>query len=107
MASKVTGDGRSQMAAVNLQAQQQQQQLQQGAAGHLAPKSRLSSGAHGINKSNPGPKAAGQSASSVGGMLKTKSKRERSASVDSGEPRHTAPKTLEADAKAGEAYFSY
>ncbi|XP_051934311.1 B-cell CLL/lymphoma 9-like protein [Hippocampus zosterae] len=100
MASKVTGDGRSQMAAVNLQAQQQQQQ-QQGAAGHLAPKSRLSSGAHGINKSNPGPKATtGQSASSVGGMLKTKSKRERSASVDSGEPRHTALKTLEADAKA-------
>ncbi|XP_049582066.1 B-cell CLL/lymphoma 9-like protein [Syngnathus scovelli] len=95
MASKVTGDGRAQMAAVNLQAQQQQ-----GPAGHPGPKSRLGTGGHGVNKSNPGPKCAGQSASSVGGLLKTKSKRERSVSVDSGEPRHAVPKNLEADAKA-------
>ncbi|XP_061638390.1 LOW QUALITY PROTEIN: B-cell CLL/lymphoma 9-like protein [Phyllopteryx taeniolatus] len=94
---QVTGDARAQMAAVNLQAQQPQQQ---GAAGHLAPKSRLSAGGHGINKSAPGLKAAGQSSSIVGGMLKTKSKRERSVSVDSGEPRHTATKTMEDDAKA-------
>ncbi|XP_061916843.1 B-cell CLL/lymphoma 9-like protein [Entelurus aequoreus] len=93
------GDGRAQIAAVNLQAAPPQQQ--QAAAGHLGPKSRLgAAGGHGVHKSNSGLKAASQSASGVGGMLKTKSKRERSVSVDSGDSQPAAAKTLEADAKA-------
>ena len=51
---------------------------------------------------NPGLKAASQSASGVGAMLKTKSKRERSVSVDSVEPRDALASALEAEAKAGE-----
>ncbi|XP_057694571.1 LOW QUALITY PROTEIN: B-cell CLL/lymphoma 9-like protein [Corythoichthys intestinalis] len=91
---QVTGDGRAQMAAVNLQAQQQ------GAAGQPGPKNRLASGGHGGNKSSTGSKVAGQLASGAGGMLKTKSKRERSVSVDSNEPRQAASKSQEADTKA-------
>ncbi|XP_077578446.1 LOW QUALITY PROTEIN: B-cell CLL/lymphoma 9-like protein [Stigmatopora nigra] len=102
MASKVTGDGQAQMAAVNLQAQQQQQQgaaAVASAAAQPALKTRPVSGAG--NKSGPGSKVAGQSASGgAGGTLKTKNKRERSVSVDSGEPRQAAAKSLEADTKA-------
>nr|XP_057935305.1 B-cell CLL/lymphoma 9-like protein [Doryrhamphus excisus] len=94
---QLSGDGQSQIAAVNLQAPPQQQ----APAAHLGPKSRLGTGGgHGVHKSNSVPKAASQSASSAGGMVKTKSKRERSVSVDSGDSRHAAPKPLEADAKA-------
>ncbi|XP_062274791.1 B-cell CLL/lymphoma 9-like protein isoform X2 [Scomber scombrus] len=95
---QVTGDSRSQIASVNQQAQQQQ-----GTAGHLGPKS-VSAGSHGvktnqISPGNPGLKAVSQSVSSVGGMLKTKSKRERSVSIDSGDSRNAIPPALETDAK--------
>lgn len=98
---QVTSDSRSQIPSVNQQAQQQQQQ---GAAGHLGPKG-VSAGSHGvktnqISPGNPGLKAVSQSVSSVGGMLKTKSKRERSVSIDSGESRNVPP-GLETDAKGG------
>ncbi|XP_060903058.1 B-cell CLL/lymphoma 9-like protein [Labrus mixtus] len=97
---QVTSDSRSQIPGVNQQAQQQQQQ---GAAGHLGPKG-VGAGSHGvktnqISPSNPGLKAVSQSVSSVGGMLKTKSKRERSVSNDSGESRNAIPPAVETDAK--------
>lgn len=90
---QVSSDGRSQIPSVN-------QQQQQGAAALPASKGGVP-GVHGAKSSqvslgNAGQKAAGQSAS--GGMLKTKSKRERSVSIDSGESRSAAP-TPEADAK--------
>ncbi|XP_042343320.1 B-cell CLL/lymphoma 9-like protein isoform X1 [Plectropomus leopardus] len=95
---QVTSDGRSQIPNVNQQAQQQQ-----GAAGHLGPKG-VGAGSHGvktnqISPGNPGLKAVSQSVSSIGGMLKTKSKRERSVSIDSGESRNAVPPALETDAK--------
>ncbi|XP_071758517.1 B-cell CLL/lymphoma 9-like protein [Centroberyx gerrardi] len=95
---QVTSDSRSQIPNVNQQAQQQQ-----GAAGHLGPKG-VGAGSHGvktnqISPGNPGLKAVSQSVSGVGGMLKTKSKRERSVSIDSGEPRNAIPPALEPDAK--------
>ncbi|XP_051253189.1 B-cell CLL/lymphoma 9-like protein isoform X2 [Dicentrarchus labrax] len=98
---QVTSDSRSQIPSVNQQAQQQQ-----GAAGHLGPKG-VGAGSHGVKTNqitpgNPGLKAVSQSVSSVGGMLKTKSKRERSVSIDSGESRNAIPPTLETDAKGGE-----
>ncbi|KAF1394405.1 hypothetical protein PFLUV_G00026870 [Perca fluviatilis] len=100
---QVTNDSRSQIASVTQQAQQQQQQQQQGATGHLGPKG-VGAGSHGVKTNqvspgNPGLKAVSQSASSVGGMLKNKSKRERSVSIDSGESRNAVPPALEADAK--------
>ncbi|XP_074535848.1 B-cell CLL/lymphoma 9-like protein isoform X1 [Halichoeres trimaculatus] len=100
---QVSSDSRSQIpAGVNQQAQQQQQQ-QQGAASHLGPKG-VGAGSHGvktnqISPGNPGLKAVSQSVSSVGGMLKTKSKRERSVSIDSGDSRNAIPQALETDAK--------
>ncbi|GAA6235695.1 B-cell CLL/lymphoma 9-like protein [Lates japonicus] len=95
---QVTSDSRSQIPSVNQQAQQQQ-----GAAGHLGSKG-VGAGSHGvktnqISPGNPGLKAVSQSVSSVGGMLKTKSKRERSVSIDSGESRNAIPPVLETDAK--------
>lgn len=100
---QVTGDSRSQMPSINQQAQQQQQQ--QGAASHLGPKG-VGAGSHGvktnqISPGNPGLKVVSQSVSNVGGMLKTKSKRERSVSIDSGESRNAIPPALETDAKGG------
>lgn len=100
---QVTADSRSQIPGLNPQAQQQQQ----GAAGHLGPKG-VGAGSHGvktnqISPGNPGLKAVSQSVSGVGGMLKTKSKRERSVSIDSGESRNAIPPALETDAKGGEA----
>lgn len=97
---QVTSDSRSQIPGVNQQAQQQP-----GAAGHLGPKG-VSAGSHGvktnqISPGNPGLKAVSKSVSSVGGMLKTKSKRERSVSIDSGESRNAIPPALETDAKGG------
>lgn len=95
---QVTSDSRSQIPSVNQQAQQQQ-----GAAGHLGPKG-VGAGSHGvktnqISPGNPGLKTVSQSVSSVGGMLKTKSKRERSVSIDSGESRNAIPSALETDAR--------
>lgn len=94
---QVSSDGRSQIPGVN------QQQQQQGAAAHLGSKG-VGAGSHGVKTNqislgNPGLKAVSQSVSSVGGMLKTKSKRERSVSIDSGESRNAIPPVLEADAK--------
>ncbi|CAB1447996.1 unnamed protein product [Pleuronectes platessa] len=95
---QVTSDTRSQIPGVNPQAQQQ------GAAGHLGSKG-VGAGSHGVktnqisSSGHPVLKAASQSASSVGGMLKTKSKRERSVSIDSGDSRNAIPPVLETDAK--------
>lgn len=102
---QVTSDGRSQIASVTPQAQQQQQQ---GATGHLGPKG-VGAGSHGVKTNqvspgNPGLKAVSQLTSGVGGMLKNKSKRERSVSIDSGESRNAVPPVLEADAKGGKAH---
>nr|XP_020470394.1 B-cell CLL/lymphoma 9-like protein [Monopterus albus] len=95
---QVTSEGRSQIPSVNQQAQQQQ-----GAAGNLGPKG-TGTGSHGvktnqISLANPALKAVSQSVSTVGGMLKTKSKRERSVSVDSGDSRNAIASALETDAK--------
>ncbi|XP_029374141.1 B-cell CLL/lymphoma 9-like protein [Echeneis naucrates] len=95
---QVTNDSRSQIPGVNQQAQQQP-----GTAGHLGSKG-VSAGTHGvktnqISPGNPGLKVVSKSVSSVGGMLKTKSKRERSVSIDSGESRNAIPPSLETDAK--------
>nr|XP_046245731.1 B-cell CLL/lymphoma 9-like protein [Scatophagus argus] len=95
---QVTSDSRSQIPSINQQAQQQQ-----GAASLLGPKG-VSAGSHGvktnqISPSNPGLKTVSQSVSSVAGMLKTKSKRERSISIDSGESRNAIPPAVETDAK--------
>ncbi|KAM4566810.1 B-cell CLL/lymphoma 9-like protein isoform 2-T2 [Odontesthes bonariensis] len=94
---QVSSDSRSQVPNVNHQTQQQ------GAAAHLGSKG-VGPGSHGVKTSqislgNPGLKAVGQSQSGVGGMLKTKSKRERSVSIDSGESRNAIPPVLETDAK--------
>lgn len=99
---QVSGDKRSQIATVN---QQPQQPQQQGAADHLGPKS-VSTGSHGvktnqISPGNPGLKGVSQAVSSIGGMLKTKTKRERSISIDSGQ---SVPPALETDAKGGKTY---
>lgn len=98
---QVTNDSRSQIPGIN----QQQHQQQQGTTGHLAPKN-VSAGSHGvkanqISSCNPGLKISSQSASSVGGMLKTKSKRERSITADSGETRNAIPPAVETEAKGG------
>ncbi|KAK2912962.1 hypothetical protein Q8A73_007075 [Channa argus] len=98
--NKLANHGK-QAASVN---QQAQQQPQQGPAGHLSSKG-VGAGSHAVKTNqispcNPGLKAVSQSVSSIGGMLKTKSKRERSVSIDSGESRNAIPPALEADAKA-------
>lgn len=100
---QVTNDNRSQVPSLNQQAQQHQQQ--QGAASHLGPKYAGSSG-HGVKTSqsspcNPGLKAGSQTASGVGSMLKTKSKRERSVATDNAESRNAIPPGLETDPKGG------
>lgn len=102
---QVTNDNRSQIPSLNPQAQQHQQQ-QQGAASHLGPK--YAGGGHGvkagqISPCNPGLKAASQSASGVGPMLKTKSKRERTVTADDAESRNAIPPSLDADAKGGKS----
>lgn len=102
---QAAGDSRSQIPGVNQQAQQQQQ----GTATHLGSKA-VGTGSHGvktnqISHSNPSLKAINQSVGSVGGMLKTKSKRERSVSIESSESRNAIPPVLETDAKGGKAYM--
>lgn len=88
--------------SINKQAQQQQ-----GAASHLGPKG-VGARNYGVKTNqmspgNSGLKAVSQSVSSIGGMLKTKSKRERSISVESVESRNAIPPALETDAKGGKA----
>ncbi|XP_068613017.1 B-cell CLL/lymphoma 9-like protein [Brachionichthys hirsutus] len=92
---QVTSDSRSLIPSIN--------QQQQGAAGHLGSKA---AGARNygvktnqISPGNSGMKAVNQSASSVGGMLKNISKRERSLSTDSAESRNAIPAALETDTK--------
>ncbi|KAG7483880.1 hypothetical protein MATL_G00043020 [Megalops atlanticus] len=81
-----------------------QQQQQQGPACNLGSKG-VGVGNHGakvsqISPGNPGLKSGGQSSSSVGGPLKGKTKRERSVSMEPGEPRDALTPALEPDAKA-------
>ncbi|XP_068173640.1 B-cell CLL/lymphoma 9-like protein isoform X2 [Antennarius striatus] len=95
---QVTNDSRSEIPNINQQGQQQQR-----AASHLGQKG-VSARNYGvktnqISPGNSGMKAVSQSASSVGGMLKNKSKRERSISPDSVESRNAIPPALETDAK--------
>ncbi|XP_053730144.1 B-cell CLL/lymphoma 9-like protein isoform X2 [Synchiropus splendidus] len=92
-AAAVSGDSRSQTSS----------QQQQGDA-HPGLKN-ISAGTNGakanqIFTGNSGLKAVGQTLSGVGGMLKAKTKRERSVSTDS-EPRNAAPACVEPDAKGG------
>lgn len=88
---QVSSDSRSQMPGV-------QQQQQGGTKGGLPSIHGAKSNQGSLG--NPGAKASGQSAS--GGMGKTKSKRERGVSIDSGESRSSAPNpALEPDAKGG------
>ncbi|KAK7883022.1 hypothetical protein WMY93_029196 [Mugilogobius chulae] len=91
---QVSSDSRSHLASVNQQAQQQQ-----GAAGHLGPKGvggngvksrQISPGSHSL-------RSVSQSVSSTLGMLKTKTKRERSVSMDSDE--RNVRTSAESDAK--------
>uniref|UniRef100_A0A8C6S6B1 Bcl9 like n=1 Tax=Neogobius melanostomus TaxID=47308 RepID=A0A8C6S6B1_9GOBI len=71
---QVSGESGSHIPSVNQQAQQQQ-----GAAGHLGPK-----GGNGVKSNQMSPGSCSlKSVSPTGGMLKTKSKRERSVSTDS------------------------
>lgn len=99
---QVTNDSRSQIPSVNQQAQQQQ-----GSTSHLGPKN-TGAGSHGIKANqisscNTGLKAVSQSVGTAGGMLKTKSKRERSVTSDSSESRNALPPAQETDAKGGKA----
>ncbi|KAM4743425.1 B-cell CLL/lymphoma 9-like protein [Anableps anableps] len=90
---QVSGDGRPQIPGVN-------QHQQQGAAALPVSKGGVPAihGAKSGQVSLGNQKATSQSAS--GGMLKTKSKRERSVSIDSGESRSAAlTPALEPDAK--------
>ncbi|XP_076850311.1 B-cell CLL/lymphoma 9-like protein isoform X2 [Brachyhypopomus gauderio] len=80
---------------------------QQGPAGNLGSKGG-GPGNHGvktnqISPGNAGLKSVGQSGGSVGvgGMLKTKAKRERSIPMDTGDQRDTLTPVLEPDAKEG------
>lgn len=97
---EVTNDRRSQIPSVNQPAQQQ------GAASALGPKN-AGAGGHGVQSNqvspcNAGAKAPGQAATTVGGMLKTKCKRERSIGADAGETRNAVGSASETDAKGGE-----
>ncbi|XP_026769411.3 B-cell CLL/lymphoma 9-like protein isoform X3 [Pangasianodon hypophthalmus] len=85
---QVTSGAQSQIPNVN-------QQEQQGPASNLGSKG-TGPGNHGVktNQISPGLK-------SVGGMMKTKSKRERSISVDAGEQKDTLAPVLESDVKEG------
>lgn len=90
---QVSGESGSHIPSVNQQVQQQQAT----AAGHLGSK-----GGNGVksNHTSPGSrglKSLSQSGSSTGGMLKTKSKRERSVSTDS--DMRSVRTSVESDAK--------
>eukprot|EP00066_Takifugu_rubripes_P017655 XP_011606921.1 PREDICTED: B-cell CLL/lymphoma 9-like protein [Takifugu rubripes] len=94
---EVTNDRRSQVPSVNQSAQLQ------GATGTLGPKN-TGAGSHGVKSTQVSPctagaKAPGQVASAVGGMLKTKCKRERSIGADGGETRNATSSASDSDAK--------
>lgn len=98
---EVTNERRSQIPSVNQPAQQQ------GATGVPGPKN-AGAGSHGVKSNqvsacNAGAKAPGQSASTVGGMLKTKCKRERSIGGEAGETRTAVSSASDTDAKGGES----
>lgn len=97
---EVTNDRQSQIPNVNQLAQQQ------GATSALGPKN-TGAGSHGVKSNqgsacNAGAKAPSQSASTVGGMLKTKCKRERSIGAEAGETRTAVSSASDTDAKGGE-----
>ncbi|XP_067275379.1 B-cell CLL/lymphoma 9-like protein isoform X1 [Pseudorasbora parva] len=93
---QVTSGAQSQLPNVN-------QAQQQGPAGNQGSKGS-GSGSHGvksnqISPSNPGLKSLNQSGGGIGGMMKTKAKRERSVSMDTGDQRESLTPVLEPDAK--------
>lgn len=83
---QVTSGAQSQIPSVN-------QQEQQGSASNLRSKG-TGPGNHGVKTSQISPVLK-----SVSGMMKTKSKRERSISVDAGEQKDTLAPVLESDSK--------
>ncbi|XP_033832718.1 B-cell CLL/lymphoma 9-like protein isoform X1 [Periophthalmus magnuspinnatus] len=85
---QVSSESQSHNPIVNQQAQQQQGP--KGVGGNGVKSSQVSPGSHAL-------KSVSQSVSSAGGMLKTKTKRERSVSMDSDE-RHVRT-SVESDAK--------
>ncbi len=93
---QVTSGAQSQLPNVN-------QAQQQGPAGNQVSKGSVS-GNHGVKSNqispgNPGLKSLGQSGGGVGGIMKTKAKRERSVSMDAGDQRESLTPVLEPDAK--------
>lgn len=93
---QVTSGAQSQLPNVN-QAQMQGPASNQGSKGSV-------SGNHGVKSNqispgNPGLKSLNQSGGGVGGIMKTKAKRERSVSMDTGDQRESLTPVLEPDAK--------
>lgn len=88
---QVSGESGSHIPSVNQQAQQQ------GAAVHLGPKGGNGVKSNQISPGSRGLKSVSHSVSSTGGMLKTKSKRERSVSTDS--DMRNVRTSVESDAK--------
>ncbi|XP_051512212.1 B-cell CLL/lymphoma 9-like protein isoform X1 [Myxocyprinus asiaticus] len=92
---QVTSGAQSQLSNVN-------QTQQQGSAGNQGPKGN-GSGNHGVKSNqispgNPGLKSLSQSGGGIG-MMKTKNKRERSVSMDTGDQRESLTPVLDPDAK--------
>ncbi|XP_028816972.1 B-cell CLL/lymphoma 9-like protein [Denticeps clupeoides] len=93
---QVTSNTQSQIPNVN-------QQQQQGPAGTLGSKG-VGTGNHGvktnqISPGNSGLKSAGQAGAGGGAMLKTKAKRERAVSMDTGDQRDALTPALEPETK--------
>lgn len=90
--NKLTNHGKQVTSGAQSQIPNVNQQDQQGPASNLGSKG-TGSGNHGVRTNlSPGLK-------SVGGMMKTKSKRERSHSADAGEQKDTLAPVLESEAK--------
>ncbi|GAA6106587.1 B-cell CLL/lymphoma 9-like protein isoform X1 [Tachysurus ichikawai] len=91
--NKLTNHGKQVTTGAQSQIPNVNQQEQQGPASNQGSKG-TGPGNHGVktNQISPGLK-------SVGGMMKTKSKRERSISVDAAEQKDTLAPVLETDAK--------
>ncbi|XP_056092762.1 B-cell CLL/lymphoma 9-like protein isoform X5 [Rhinichthys klamathensis goyatoka] len=93
---QVTSGAQSQLPNVN-------QAQQQGPAGNQGSKGS-GSGSHGVKSNqispgNPTLKSLNQSGGGISGMMKTKAKRERSVSMDTGDQRESLTPVLEPDAK--------
>ncbi|KAL0168844.1 hypothetical protein M9458_037066, partial [Cirrhinus mrigala] len=93
---QVTSGAQSQLPNVN-------QAQQQGPAGNQGSKGS-GSGNHGVKSNqispgNTGLKSLNQSGGGVGGIMKTKAKRERSVSMDTGDQRESLTPVLEPDVK--------